>query len=63
MENSYKNKDKTIELLIAGFLYVVDFENMVQIRRNDPSRRRKIKRDFATISKKGTEFKLQINDT
>ncbi|KAL1501345.1 hypothetical protein ABEB36_006680 [Hypothenemus hampei] len=53
LENSYKNGDKTIELLIAGFLYVVDFENMLQLRRNDPSRRRQIKRDVSTIVKKG----------
>ncbi|CAH1129835.1 unnamed protein product [Ceutorhynchus assimilis] len=53
LENSYKNGDKSVELLIAGFLYIVDFENMLQLRRNDPSRRRQIKRDVSTISKKG----------
>lgn len=41
------------EICIAGFLYVIDFENMIQYRRNDPSRRRRIKRDLSTISKKG----------
>lgn len=53
LENSYKNGEKCVELLIAGFLYVVDFENMLQLRRNDPSRRRLIKRDFSSIPKKG----------
>lgn len=41
------------EVLIAGFLYIVDFEHMVQVRRNDFSRRRRVKRDLATIPKKG----------
>lgn len=41
-------------MLIAGFLYVVDIENMIQYRRNTPSRRRRIKRDLANIpDKKG----------
>lgn len=53
LEFSYKNGEKTCELLIAGFLYIVDLENMLQLRRNDPSRRRRIKRDHANIPKKG----------
>ncbi|KAJ8919659.1 hypothetical protein NQ315_006187 [Exocentrus adspersus] len=53
LEISYKNGEKTCELLIAGFLYIVDLENMLQLRRNDPSRRRRIKRDHANIPKKG----------
>lgn len=38
---------------MAGLLYIADFDAMLQIRRNDPSRRRRIKRDLATIPKKG----------
>lgn len=53
LESSYKNGEKTCELLIAGFLYIIDLENMLQLRRNDPSRRRKIKRDSANIPRKG----------
>ncbi|KAL1440937.1 hypothetical protein MTO96_008984 [Rhipicephalus appendiculatus] len=43
----------TCEVLIAGFLYIVDFEHMVQVRRNDFSRRRRVKRDLASVPKKG----------
>ncbi|XP_017778006.1 PREDICTED: E3 ubiquitin-protein ligase rnf146-like [Nicrophorus vespilloides] len=53
LEVAYKSGERTCELLIAGFLYVMDFETMLQLRRNDPSRRRKIKRDLASIDKKG----------
>ena len=41
------------ELLIAGFLYIVDFDQMLQYRKTEPSRRRRIKRDLASIAKKG----------
>lgn len=41
------------EVLIAGFLYIVDFELLVQFRRNDFSRRRRVKRDLANVPKKG----------
>ncbi|CAG0894790.1 unnamed protein product [Darwinula stevensoni] len=53
LENAYKQGDRTCEVLIAGLFYVIDFNNMLQIRRNDPSRRRRIKRDLASIPKKG----------
>ncbi|XP_056437402.1 E3 ubiquitin-protein ligase rnf146-like [Gadus chalcogrammus] len=41
------------EMLIAGTLYVADLENMVQYRRNQPARRRRMKRDAAGVPKKG----------
>ncbi|CAL8313705.1 unnamed protein product [Boreogadus saida] len=41
------------EMLIAGTLYVADLENMVQYRRNQPARRRRMKRDAAGVAKKG----------
>ena len=34
-------------------MYVVDFEQMLQQRQTDPSRKRQVKRDLATIPKKG----------
>lgn len=49
LEKKYKNGDKFFELLIAGFLYIIDLENMRQCRRNDQTRRRKIKRDLRTV--------------
>lgn len=58
LELSYKVGERTCELLIAGFLYIADFDSMVQRRRNDPARRRRIKRDLATIPKKGINYVL-----
>lgn len=49
LENRYKKGDKMFELLIAGFLYVIDLENMRQFRRNDQTRRRRIRRDLRTV--------------
>ena len=53
VEKCFKRGDQNCELLIAGFLYIIDFEHMLQYRRNDPSRRRRIKRDLASAPKKG----------
>lgn len=53
IENHHKDGDKRCELLIAGYLYVIDFEYMLQYRRSDPSRRRQVKRDKSTQPKKG----------
>ncbi|MBN3276973.1 R146B ligase, partial [Polyodon spathula] len=53
LEDAFTKGKKTTEMLIAGFLYVADLENMVQYRRNEHGRRRKIKRDIVDIPKKG----------
>lgn len=53
IEAAWSNDEQRCELLIAGFLYIIDFEHMLQYRRNDPSRRRRIKRDQASGPKKG----------
>ncbi|XP_064606844.1 E3 ubiquitin-protein ligase rnf146-like isoform X2 [Liolophura sinensis] len=52
LEEKYKRDEKTFELLIAGFLYVIDLDSMLQYRRNDPTRRRRIKRDLENIPEK-----------
>lgn len=53
LEAAYKSGVRNCELLIAGFLYTADFDSMLQCRRAEPHRRRRIKRDLATIAKKG----------
>lgn len=47
--------EKTSSILVAGHLYLVDFEAvpMTQLRHDDHSRRRRVKRDLASIQKKG----------
>ncbi|XP_056150840.1 E3 ubiquitin-protein ligase rnf146-like [Lampris incognitus] len=53
LEEALVKGRKSAEMLIAGFLYVADLENMVQYRRNEHSRRRRMKRDVVGIPKKG----------
>ncbi|XP_044145404.1 E3 ubiquitin-protein ligase RNF146 [Bufo gargarizans] len=53
LEDAFTKGKKSTEMLIAGFLYVADLENMVQYRRNEHGRRRKMKRDIVDIPKKG----------
>jgi len=48
-EDSDNNVPALFELLIAGFIYIIDLENKVQYRRGYPARRRRIKRDIAGI--------------
>lgn len=53
LEEAYREGKKSAEMLIAGFLYVADLENMVQYRRNEHGRRRRMKRDAVDVPKKG----------
>lgn len=53
LEEALSSGRKSTEMLIAGFLYTADLENMVQYRQNEHGRRRKIKRDIVDIPKKG----------
>ena len=39
--------------MVAGLVFVVDFERMLQYRANDPTKRRRIKRDLSSILIKG----------
>lgn len=54
IEASYKEGEMTLKVMIAGFMYIVDVDKMVQYRENIPSRVRCIKRDLIDIpDKKG----------
>jgi len=48
-ESNIDSVPASFELLIAGFIYIIDLENRVQYRRGYPTRRRRIKRDLADI--------------
>ena len=53
LEDAFAKGTTSTEMLIAGTLYVGDLENMVQYRRNQPARRRRMKRDAVGVPKKG----------
>ncbi|RZF39665.1 hypothetical protein LSTR_LSTR001186 [Laodelphax striatellus] len=53
LEMAFKAGDRSCELLVAGHLYVADFDAMLQVRRDESFRVRRIKRDLATMPKKG----------
>lgn len=53
IEDAYKSGEKQHTILVAGYLYIVDFEQMVQQRQADPLRKRQVKRDLASTPKKG----------
>lgn len=53
MEVAFQNEAKDCSVLVAGYVYFIDFQKMYQIRQNDISRQRKIKRDLASTTKKG----------
>uniref|UniRef100_A0A182JTT7 diphosphoinositol-polyphosphate diphosphatase n=1 Tax=Anopheles christyi TaxID=43041 RepID=A0A182JTT7_9DIPT len=64
LEEAYLRGDKSCKILVAGFVYIVSFEHKCQIRQNDYSRIRRIKRDLVTIPKKGVAgLRLESNDT
>lgn len=53
IEEAYKNDKQPCTILVAGNVYIVDFEQMLQQRQNDPAKKRQVKRDLATVPKKG----------
>ncbi|KAH8367744.1 hypothetical protein KR084_002184 [Drosophila pseudotakahashii] len=53
IEDAFKKGDKSCTILVAGYVYIVDLEQLVQQRQNEPTRCRRVKRDLATIPKKG----------
>ncbi|KAH8295754.1 hypothetical protein KR018_006942, partial [Drosophila ironensis] len=53
IEEAFKKGEKSCTILVAGYVYIVDLEQLVQQRQNEPTRCRRVKRDLATIPKKG----------
>ncbi|XP_032599276.2 E3 ubiquitin-protein ligase RNF146-B [Drosophila grimshawi] len=53
IEEAFKKGDKSCTILVAGYVYIVDLEQLIQQRQNEPTRCRRVKRDLATIPKKG----------
>ncbi|RUS79390.1 hypothetical protein EGW08_012850 [Elysia chlorotica] len=49
LEFHHKASHTSCELLIAGYVYIIDLTNMVQCRRNDRTKKRRIKRDLINI--------------
>lgn len=52
LELHHKAGHQSCELLIAGFVYIIDLANMVQFRRNDRTKKRRIKRDLINIQQR-----------
>ncbi|KAL0273145.1 UNVERIFIED_CONTAM: hypothetical protein PYX00_005889 [Menopon gallinae] len=63
LETAYQKGDRTCELLVAGYLYVADFDKMLQYRRSDSCKRRRIKRDIASTNKKGVAGLKFVKDS
>ncbi|XP_028165640.1 E3 ubiquitin-protein ligase rnf146 isoform X1 [Ostrinia furnacalis] len=53
LESAFSAGDTNCALLLAGAVYTIDFQSMIQFRRNDPTRRRRVRRDTPTLPAKG----------
>jgi len=45
IEENYKLNNKIFDLLICGTLYTIDLERNIQYNRENPNRRRRLKRE------------------
>ena len=51
IENQFnRDPNNKFEILIAGFLYIIDFESGYQMRLDNANKKRRIKRDFKNIN-------------
>lgn len=50
LETHHKAGHTSCELLIAGYVYIIDLHNMVQSRRNDRTKKRRVKRDLLNLT-------------
>lgn len=46
IENAFQLKLNQLEILLCGDMYVIDFPNLRQYKKESPERKRKIKRDL-----------------
>jgi len=53
IETAYVEKLDSLDVLIAGAVYIIDLKNKIQYQKNRNWRRREIKRDVVTASRKG----------
>nr|XP_027203835.1 E3 ubiquitin-protein ligase rnf146-like [Dermatophagoides pteronyssinus] len=53
IENAFQQKELFIEVLIAGYIYIIDLEQMVQYRKGMPNKLRKIQRAKTDTNVKG----------
>merc|ERR1719244_2408561 len=53
IEEAFETSQQTLEMMICGSIYVIDFQNLEQYPKNNPSRKRKIKRDLKSSDCKG----------
>lgn len=53
LEQAFSSGSQTLEMMICGQLYVINFARMEQHQKNFPTRKRKIKRDVKTCQSKG----------
>ncbi len=61
IERAYKLGKQSEEILIAGHMYVINFETGRQLRRDQPMKRRRIKRDLISVPIKGVAG-LKLNE-
>ena len=45
IERGYITHAQSIKVQISGFMYIIDYERMLQFREDHPNRQRKMKRD------------------
>ncbi|KAL1283092.1 E3 ubiquitin-protein ligase [Trichinella pseudospiralis] len=53
IELAYQQNRQSVEIVIAGNCYVIDFVKLQQSQKSRPYRKRKIKRDYACSTSKG----------
>ncbi|CAG2179093.1 unnamed protein product, partial [Oppiella nova] len=65
IQTAFKANESSVEVLIAGFVYVIDFERMIQFRRNEPNRIRRIQRQplDPNTTKGVAGLRTQFSDT